>query len=315
MEYFQMTLKDISDAKERGEAFLLRAIDEKFENVVGAFREKKSRNTDFWFNEFFDWPIRFEAFAYLGNKHKHLVPKFARELRKLWDLWIDLMDKSDVEDKRVFWPTSVVAWEKVNPIVRQVFQLDESTAFREVPDSAVKCHVAMFRAKETLGIGGYETYFENAREMIANLLLNKNLFDTWLNSSVLWQISRSTSLRRCLKDQIRLVLPELKKKIQEQAQEVILSIGHRKDKGTGNPKARESFGKGVYDLDFWANVGFFLGLNDLGKEMNELANAQALKILDLKYPNAWFEDSVQTTCLALSFLKLVDSDPSMSAYT
>ncbi|MGA2363413.1 MAG: hypothetical protein ABSG73_13255 [Candidatus Aminicenantales bacterium] len=311
METFEMTPKDILDSKTRGEEFLFRVIEEKFEGTVETVRKRREKDIDAEIDEIIDWPIRLEAYAYLGNKHKELVPKLSQELRALWDTWISLMEESDVPDKRVFWPITDVESVPINPFVLQELRANGTASFWEAPDAAIECHVAMFRVKETLGIGGYERYFNNAREMMGNLLINKHLFDDSTNRRILWQISRSPSLRNGLKEQMRLVAPQIKKIIAEQAEEVSDMIRTIKDEGIDDPDAL--VGKRMYDVDFWAEIGFFLALNDLGKEMNDLVKMHAENLIDQKYPNAGFHDRVDTTCLALSMLKLVDADPSMSA--
>jgi hypothetical protein len=314
MEYFQMTPKDISDAKKRGEDFLFRVVENKFTNTLKAVRQRRNNNIDADIDEIIDWPVRLEAYAYLGHKHKELIPRYAQEVRELWDGWIQLMDRSKVKDKRIFWPTTdAIAISSESPVLED-FRLEGIAAFWEAPEAAIECHVAMFKTKETLGIGGYEPYFENARQMIGNLLISKHLFDDSLTRRILWQISRSGSLRKGLKDHIKLVVPLLKNIIAEQEEEVSAAVNHAKDVGVDGLDLLRSIRMGMFEIDFWANIGFFLALNNLGKEMSELARTQSLKMLDRKSPNGGFDDNVEITCLALSYLKLVDADPSMTAY-
>ena len=93
-------IKELSVPKQKAENFLYRVTDQSWDNVIKD--EKGKLRPPEQLIGTIDWTLRLEAYAYLGHRNKSLIPKFASEIRHLWNAWIDVLETNDKKDKRIF---------------------------------------------------------------------------------------------------------------------------------------------------------------------------------------------------------------------
>ena len=126
-----------------------------------------------------DWPLRFEAYTYLGNRYRDKAPNFASELRYLWKEWIASFDRKQLGLQRIFWPPYLFS----NGFGQFRYKDFYSGSFCE-------CDMSMIRVKETLELGFYDSYFKEAKESIKYVLLAEPLSEGFSGHDLIWQIVR-----------------------------------------------------------------------------------------------------------------------------
>ena len=88
------------------------------------------------------WPLRFEAYSYLGAKYKDKVRSYAYEIRMLWDEWIRLT-KDGKFYLGVFWPHRLGYW-------IQLEAGNEDSDIIEFPVHELEKHISMFQGKRSI---------------------------------------------------------------------------------------------------------------------------------------------------------------------
>ena len=69
-------MEEVKKAKEKAEEFLLGTIKLKWENRLSKIKQEISRE----YFEMVDWPLRFEAHSYLGNRYEDKKKSFVEDL-------------------------------------------------------------------------------------------------------------------------------------------------------------------------------------------------------------------------------------------
>lgn len=275
-------MKEVKKAKEKAEGFLNRIVTQSWFNVFRIENDKLDTS------EWIEWPLRFEAHAYLGNRHNELITNFAKELRSIWLNWKDWHEKGKLGKRRIFWPI----------VERYCIPIGD-------PDNAdwelgfeIESHIAMFRAKEILGIKGFETYFNTAKKRLRYLLLEEDVFLNWEKRRIIWQIVRSSTLLLFLKDYIKIIASRI-------IEEDILKIYLENEVERLEAKKRRITTQG----GDWAEAIFFLVLSNSEDKYNKLVIDILSKKIDDQEKNGSFNDEILTTCLYISSLYIMDLDP------
>ncbi|MCG7853876.1 MAG: hypothetical protein MIO92_15250, partial [Methanosarcinaceae archaeon] len=288
----------IVEAKEKAEQFLFWVVDQKWADIVS-----DANSREYKYNVL-DWPFRFEAYAYLGHKYKKHVRRYAQELKALWSEWIILKEKQESADKEIFWqlkealPSAISINDFTftplhkNPVFKSGFSIK--------PDVDVDMLVSMYRAKEILGIDGFDIYFTAAVRMFTKWLLFNDI-TYHANHRTIWQISRSPALRAAMIDHIRLSsAPQVQREIAEEEEKCKQRCDNLK-RSYITDTASYLFATDVY---LWAEAGFFFLLNDLGSEFSDIGNRGALNLIERQSEDGSFNNDVITTCLAASCIHL-----------
>ena len=282
-------MKNLEKAKERAESYLYRIIEQKWDKpgipVLIKEREKPPRTIRIKMKkrrDYFDlmnWPLRFEAYSYLGNKYKKKIRSFARELRELWDEWIELSKKGLFGSERIFWPD--------NLHFIGIYEEGEAS----FPVFEIERHISMFRAKEILGIAGFDPYFNEAKKRIIEMLYSNPFFLSENDARIIWQVVRS---------------PFIKSEISEHLKVTALRIIDDTPLESGYSPIYQSptFHK--------ASSLFFLCFGFSGNEFLDLAKKDISQLINKQEKNGSFGFDVLTTCLAASSIHFTKLDWSES---
>jgi len=302
-----MVMNRIIEAKERAERFLFWVADQKWADTI-----KDTNSTEFKYNVL-DWPFRFEAYAYLGHRYKKHIRRFAQELKALWSEWVVLKEKQGSAEKEIFWQL-----DDVFPLARSFntftfSPLKKSPFFKSGfsigPDVDVDMLVSMYRAKEILGIEGFDNNFTAAARMFIRWLLCNDI-TYYVSHRTIWQISRSPALRAAMIDHIRLSFaPQVQRKIADEEEiyeERCNELKHSYITDTASYLA-------AADVYLWAEAGFFFLSNDLGSECSNIGNKAAFNLVERQREDGSFNDDVITTCLAASCIHLAGANTTAMA--
>lgn len=295
-------MENLKKAKERAESYLYRIIEQKWDSFVKnekqepgipvlikergrpprTIRIKMKKRMDYF--ELMNWPLRFEAYSYLGHKYKNKINSFAIELRELWNEWIELSKKGLIGSEIIFWPDDL----HFSGIYKDRFN-EWIVSF---PVFEIERHISMFRAKEILGIGGYDVYFNRAKKRIINMLYSNPLSFLGHNDArIIWQVVRS---------------PFLKSEISEHLKVMALRIIDDTPLESGYSPIYQSptFHK--------ASSVFFLCFGFFGNEFLDLAKKDISQLIDKQEKNGSFGFDVLTTCLSASSIHFTKLDWSES---
>ena len=288
-------MKNLEKAKERAENYLYRIIEQNWDSFVKngipvliksvgrpprTIRIKMEPVDHF---ELMNWPLRFEAYSYLGNKYRKKIRNFAIELRELWNEWIELSKKGLFGSKEIFWSTENEALNTIN--------LDrKKTRF---PGSQIESHISMFRAKEILEIGGleiggYEPYFNKAKKRIRDALTSKP------------GLSLSGPLIESFESFVR--SPLLKSKISDYLRAIARKLSEDEEL-VFDPFLT------AYD---YAKIAFLLCFGNFGSDLFNSAKRVMLDLIDEQAKNGSFKNNLNTTCLCASAIHYMKLDPSNS---
>lgn len=266
-------MEEIRQAKAKAFIYLLKIIDQKWNSLIDNYEKLKDY---YW--EVIDWPLKFEAYSYFANKDESKKNYFAIELRSLWTEWKELSKKGHIGSEKIFWPS-----------VYEVI-IDEKLC----PGNEFENHISMFRAKEILGIGGFETYFNEAKEKIKKILLEKHPPYWFDDYRITWQIVRSPILRLELSDYLKVVYLKIR---ENRKFKVLLTFDEEND----------------FDVSqYQAMCVFFLCFSNLGAEPIELAKKAASNLIDKQEENGSFGSDMLSTCLCASSINFTNVDPSNS---
>ncbi|MCK4430259.1 MAG: hypothetical protein KAW19_03055, partial [Candidatus Aminicenantes bacterium] len=293
-------MENLKKAKERAENYLYRTIEQKWDSFVKnekqepripvLIRERgrpprtirikfiKMKRMDYF--ELMNWPLRFEAYSYLWHRYKNKINSFARELRELWDEWIELSKKGLIGSETIFWPDNL-----------HFYEICEE-GIESFPVFEIERHISMFRAKEILEIGGYDVYFNRAKKRIINMLdFNPFGFLSENDARIIWQVVRS---------------PFIKSEISEHLKVMALRII--------DDTPLESEYSPIYQSPTFhkASSVFFLCFGFSGNEFLDLAKKDISQLIDKQKKNGSFGFDVLTTCLAASSIHFTKLDRSES---
>ncbi len=234
-----------------------------------------------------DWSLRFEAHSYIANKYEERKDEYALELRDIWKEWVELCKEDNVGKKKIFWPHQF----------EMIDNIDQDGNADVFPGNEIESHISMFRAKEVLGLTGYENYFKEAKKILADIILEKHPYSWRRDYKIIWQIVRSPKLRNELTDFIRIIFHEIKDA------DKFLSLFSDEDKYD------------TWNTDYQAMAVFFLSFCALGMESIELAKRASVLLIDKQEKNGSFGSGLLSTCLASSSIYSLGLDPSKSICT
>lgn len=282
-------MENLEKAKERAENYLYRIIEQKWDKpgipvlIKSTGRPPrtiriKMKRMDYF--ELMNWSLRFEAYSYLGNKYRKKIRSFARELRELWNEWIELSKKGLIGSETIFWPDKLHFYEicEEGIVSSPVFEIER--------------HISMFRAKEILGIPGFDPYFNEAKKRIIEMLYSYPFgFLSENDAGIIWQVVRS---------------PFIKSEISEHLKVTALRIIDDTPLESGYSPIYQSptFHK--------ASSVFFLCFGFSGNEFLDLAKKDISQLIDKQEKNGSFGFDVLTTCLGASSIHFTKLDWSES---
>lgn len=276
-------MRKFNEIKESAEGFLKKSISQKWEEFIN----KGSAEPDSF--KWGDWPLLFEAYAYLGNRNKDFIPEFAKQVAQIWHLWLDAYKKSKLYNYGIFWPFAD----------EYMIDTGDPENAEWVSGNDIECHVAMFRAKEILSIEGFESYFDSAKKYLEDILLRRSTHGRGYSDRY-WQILRSSMLRRLLRDSIG--FRNLRMSIEGSIERV------------GPPR---EFPKNTPDwlkidavrLDGEGSEGFFfLVLSGLSDDRKKEAIRYLKELVDEQETNGSFNKNFIKTCLFIASLYLLKLD-------
>jgi hypothetical protein len=308
-----MAIDQIIEAKQRAEAFLFKAIEEKWNEIV------KDTNSIEYRDVGTAWPLRFEAYAYLAHLHKELIPRFSTELKGLWSEWINMRAADEPKKRRIFWeledifPLPTIPKKRI--FLKGIFLRKKAKELvdkmAQTPEVDIDSLVAMFRATEILGIRGFEKHFANASKTLVRWLMVNDVF-AGISHRIIWQINRSSFLRESLNDPInQTIAPQVKQKISDYESEYKKHVEELKQSGICDTLVHLF----EADINFWAEAGFFRSLNNPGIEPDDTIKKIAVNLLERQNENGSFDDDLLTTCLAASCIHLTNIGLSRNAAT
>ncbi len=188
----------LTNSRKRAEAYLEGIIDATKRDIL-------AKDSLFEITKEGEYPLRFEAHAYLGHRRENNKAEYAQQMRDLWSFWkrAGIKDFYNAEDeltkfepyvfrdpREAFFPYSDVYWQEA-----QFFkELGEAIAEGPADGAELECCISMLRAREILDVPGFKDDF--------NLLL-KNLkafteysFTDPSSRENLWQITRCAKVQR-----------------------------------------------------------------------------------------------------------------------
>lgn len=264
-------MDELKKAKLRAIIFLLRIIDQKWQSYSENIKDDK-----YYTWQAIDWPLRFESYCYLANKDKSRKYKYALELRELWNEWVDLNRRDLIGNERTFWPAEFA------------FTIDGKYS----PGNELENHISMFRAREIFGIGGFESYFNEAKERLKNLLLGKSPDFPELDFKVGWQILRCQFLKEELSEYLKMT--ELRIKADKWFNKLI-------------DFEKEDY-PSIWQRPAWRI--FFLCFCNLSAESFLISKRVASNLISLQKNDGSFDEDVLTTSLCIAVIHSTNVDPS-----
>jgi len=264
-------MKEIRKVKERAEEYLHKVVNKSWNNLVNIEKDKYIPE---------GWPIQLDAHVYLGHKYKNFIPEFAIKIRNLWLNWAKWYENEDHKYGRYkfFWPATD---EFSVPINHENAQRDMGYE--------IETHISMFRAKENLKIIGFETYFNEAKRRLGDLLL-EDISYYGKKVRILWQIIRSPYLCRLLQDYIKTITLKL---FEERKIDKIFRYE--------NNNFRE-------DFKFLSKMSFFLIISNLKEEYFDNAQRILLRLIDMQDEKGSFFNDILSTCLIISAIEISNLD-------
>jgi len=264
-------MKEIKKAKEKAEKYLHKVINKSWNNLVNIEKDKHIP---------YKWPLQFEAHVYLGHKYKNFVAEYAIKIRNLWLNWSKWYESKDEKYGRFkfFWP----ALDEFSvPIDHEDAQSDQGYE--------IESHIVMFRAKENLQIIGFETFFNEAKRRLGDLLLEDRSYNG-KKMRILWQIIRSPYLSTLLQDYIKTITQKL---FEERKINNIFRYE--------NDNSRE-------DFRFLSKISFFLITSNLKEDYLDNAKRILLRLVDMQDEKGSFFNDILSTCLIISAIEILNLD-------
>ncbi len=247
-------MEKVKNAKEKAEEYLQWTIDQKWDSSIANEKRKSSKE----YLERMDWPLRLEAYSYLRTEYKDKNIGFGIEIRNLWDEWVELYKKGSLGGDKIFWPY--------------------------LPNNEVENHISMFRAKEFFGIGGFHSYFTEAKNRTEFVLLPTH------KSRVSWQVVRSpflkSELSEIFEDMVILYEDLIK----------FLVRAEKEDSASQNSSL-------IKIIQIVFSLCFSNKFKDSAKEATSI-------LIDYQKKNGSFIDSILGTCLCAFSIHAMKVDPS-----
>lgn len=280
-------MDEIKKAKNKAENFLSKVVKQEWSDA-----SLKIFNPKDWHRHLLkvmiplDWPIRLEAHSYLANKHRDRLEDFAGNVGSLWNKWIECHKSGEWgEETDLFWP-------HLNEIPKDKDPFSKPPSTRCF-GSEIESHISMFRAKEILKLGGYNTYFAKAENSIRDKLFVRPKISLFINEArIIWQVIRSPLLRTKLDTYLKVFA----EKIVGVYESEDLIVGGRIDKD-----------KPSY-LDIWKT--FFLCFGNFGISYFDFARKKSEELIEKQKSNGSFDGDLLVTCLSASIIHATKVDPS-----
>jgi len=291
-----MEMNRIIEAKEKAERFLFWIVEQKWDDAI------KNTSSMRYVDDLIEWPLRFEAHAYLGHRYKERIPEFAKELRALWLRWIDLKEKHKSKDEKLFWQLYDIflldTKAKEDAPAAKTGSAPKVVTPSSYPDADIELLVSMCRATETLGINEFDSHIDHAARLIFKWAMANDVF-AYGNIRIIYHPARSPYLKGHYKEYIQSSLgPKVQKKIVKEEADYEERIKEWIESGEGDTLDR------LADLEvgFWAEVGFFCSYVNLGYEKNDTIRKFALILIETQDEDGSFYADVKTTCLAACYI-------------
>jgi len=265
-------MADLAEAKKKAIDFLFKSIEE--------------QSPECWFADID--PLIFEASSYLAHKGKISKSEWGRKIDESWDLWEVCFDKK----KGVFWPAKEEDWWN--------YSTNHEKYMYDLRFD-IEYHIAMFRAKETFDIPGYEDAFFNAKtRLIKNLEFDLLLFPDECNR-ILWQIVRSPFLRTVLKDYLKPIAGKILNQYEKFEKDILLL-------GSGHRERPERNGTTITSYPSVIEI-FFLLIINLEDYQIDIAEKYLKQSIGAQRTNGSFHEDPILTCLYLISVRLCQIDP------
>ncbi len=261
--------QSIRQVKDRAEKFLFKEMT----RISKGIRNKD--NSVLCPPESSNLPLVFEAHAYLCHKKENLKPRYAKELRDLWIHWKNFRETLKPKALDIFYP----AWEYYYP------EGDESPIWQGFSHEV---HIPMLRAKEILGIPGFQNDFDKVLKIIKNLLINGG------NYRDFWIVFRSRSVQEALE-----------KYIQKYANSVMNKLELESDYLT-------KYFQNKLEVDFYDRFVYYityLCMSKLEGDYIKIAKSATDTIIQHLEKNGSFKDDIIATCHFTIPVLLTGSDP------
>lgn len=184
-----MVMNRIIEAKEKAERFLFWVVEQKWDDAV------KNTSSMRYIDDLIEWPLRFEAHAYLGYRYKERIPEFAKELRALWLKWIDLKEKHKLKDGKLFWQLYDIflldtkAKEDVPAAKMGSTPKVMASPNYPAPEADMHLLVSVCRAKEILGINEFDRHIDHAARLIFKWAMANDVF-AYGNIRIIYQLPK-----------------------------------------------------------------------------------------------------------------------------
>lgn len=279
-------MENLSLAKDKAEKFLLGIIEATNRKIINYRKPEDPR-------EYFEnWPLRFEAYSYIGHKYKQ--KDLVHDIKELWRRWIYLSHKNELGFNKIFWPF------RCQHEVHADFEWGEEVIY--FPSPAFEKHVSMFRVKEMLKIGGYSLNFEEGVYELINILFTglPSFKKYGTEDNYNWQIVRCPSLRNKLNLFIRYIASDIHRNVFFRN---LFSLDGNEE---NCPNSEYS------PLYHQASCSFFLFFSYLKEEYLDLAKKAAEILINKQDIKGTFDNDVLVTCLCASLIHATNADPSES---
>jgi len=281
------------EAKEKAERFLCQIIDNNWDEALKNTESKR------YYDDLGEWPLRLEAQAYLGRKYKERIPDFAREVVALWQKWIRFKEEQRSIEPKLFWELHDTFRRDEAPKADASGSKEElsggaGTSSSSYPEVSIDLLVSICRAKEALGIEGYDDSIDYAAKKVFTWLMVNDVFSHG-NRQIVWQVCRSPYLKNSYKEYIVSYLaPAVLRRIAQEESDY-----HERIESGGGGLAEK-----LIDLEvsFWAEVGFFCSFVNLGYGDNPTIKKFALNLYEAQEPDGSLLFDTVSTCLAMSYI-------------
>ena len=266
-----MNSLEIEKVKEKAEKYLYKIVNDSWNNLTNLEKDDYIP---------LNWPIQFDAHVYLGNKYKNLIPGYAVKIRSLWLNWMKWYESKDNGYKRFkfFWP---VEDEFLIPIDHESAESDSG--------HEIESHIVMCRAKENLQISGFDSYFNEAKRRLGELLIEDRSYNE-KKIRILWQTIRCPYLSMLLQDYMKTLT---------------LKIFEDKNINEIHKNENNDF---FFNVNFLSKMSFFLTISKYEKKYGDAALNILKKYMDIQEENGSFFNDIIMTCLIISAIELSGLD-------
>jgi len=251
--------ESIKKVREKAEGFLYREI----AKISKCLNDKKGDIFDLSKVAAKDKELIFEAHCYLANKYAELKYKYANEINTLWLIWS-----------------------------RQKKDKSKDYFYRVYGAPYIEPDISMIRAKEVLGIPGFNDDFNHLLEEFRGYLLRypREFLQSEYRHD--WEVLRSVSLRQSLKAHI------------ESAS--LASLEAMRDHTPIKYKNRDSR---IAEFSSWIDGILFLVMTESRQNYLDFASEALDKCRKFQNQNGSISDDIINTCSFITSLYLSNFDP------